>query len=274
MNDVKRVTTPHTASMLLRPFANASKNLNLAHKRSIRVGARASVYWKSVFEATLVVSALVICSFALLDRGIALQRGNMPEWLGPFAQFITRFGKADWILYPTGVVLIALLFINTRAFPKTGLFRLYRLNLWLSFVFLGVGFPYLVSTLLKLAIGRPRPSQFPENGLVGFHPFAFDAAFASFPSGHATIIGAFAIVMSLLLPKWRALFCIVAVLIGFSRVAVGAHHPSDVIAGLAIGGVLAFLVAKWFAARGLLFLSSRRNWPELRPSLRPFSRVK
>ena len=98
--------------------------------------------------------------------------------------------------------------------------------------------------------------------------------FASFPSGHATIIGAFAMVMTLLLPKFRSAFGVIAVVIGFSRVSVGAHHPSDVFAGLAFGAIGAFLVAKWFAARGVLFLSKEQHWPELRPALRPFSRLR
>jgi membrane-associated phospholipid phosphatase len=274
MNNLKPAFNNPAQSWWNRPLSTMTSNFKFMQARKTRVGQRVNVNWVALAEFTAVVTTLVLCSFVLLDRGVALQRGTMPEWLGLFAQFITRFGKADWILYPTGVALIALLFINTRALSKTGLFKLYRWNIWLSFVFLGVGVPYLFSTVLKLAIGRPRPSQFAENGLFDLHPFAFDAVFASFPSGHATIIGAFALVMSLLLPRFRALFGIVAVLIGFSRVAVGAHHPSDVITGLAIGAILAFLVAKWFAARGLLFLSSRSNWPELRPSLRPFSRVK
>ena len=257
-----------------RPAATIRANKTLVKMRHQRIGKRADVNWKPVFEILLVVSALVICCFLLIDRLVALQRGNVPEWLGPISQFITRFGKADWILYPTGVALLVLTLINVNALSKTKLFKLYRWNLWLSFVFLGVGFPYLVSTILKLAIGRPRPSQLAEFGLYDFHPFAFDAVFASFPSGHATIIGAFAMIMTLLLPKFRSIFGVIAILIGFSRVSVGAHHPSDVFAGLAVGCVLAFLVAKWFASRGVLFLSVERQWPELRPALRPFSRLR
>jgi membrane-associated phospholipid phosphatase len=269
-DEVAAVKTPVSATRK-NVIDVISANLNLMQARRKRIAGRVNVQWRSIFDLIVVVTAVVLCSFALLDRSVALQRGNIPEWLGPFSQFITRFGKADWILYPSGIALIALVFIAARGWPKTTLFRIYRWNLWLSFVFLGVGVPYLTSTIFKLAIGRPRPSQFAENGLTGFHPFAFDAVFASFPSGHATIIGAFAVVMTLLLPKFRAMFGIIAVFIGFSRVAVGAHHPSDVIAGLAIGTILAFLVAKWFAARGLLFLSANSAWPKVRPSLKLFS---
>jgi membrane-associated phospholipid phosphatase len=270
MKDVTSAKAPVSSARIGNPFVTVSSNLRIMRARQARVGGRVKANWVAVLEFTLIVTVIVVCCFALVDRGVALQRVQQPEWLGPFSQFITRFGKADWILYPSGFALIFLTFLNAKSLSKPALFKLYRWNLWLSFVFLGVGFPYLVSTLLKLAIGRPRPNQLAEFGLYDLHPFAFDAVFASFPSGHATIIAAFAVVLSLLLPKFRAVFGVIAVLIGFSRVAVGAHHPSDVIAGLATGAILAFLVAKWFAARGLLFLSDSRMWPELRPALKPF----
>ncbi len=274
MNDKKVAPETSAASTRKNPVNTVSVNLNLMEARKKRIAGQVMIPWRPIFDLSLIVIALVIASFVLLDRSVALQRGNVPEWLGPFSQFITRFGKADWILYPSGIALIALVFVSAQALSKKARFRIYRWNLWLSFVFLGVGVPYLTSTILKLAIGRPRPSQLAEFGLYDFHPFAFEATFASFPSGHATIIGAFAMVMTLLLPKFRAIFGVIAVVIGFSRISVGAHHPSDVFAGLAIGAILAFLVAKWFAARGLLFLSIKRDWLELRPSMRPFSRVR
>ncbi len=274
MNDKKVAPETSAASTSKNPVNTVSVNLNLMEARKKRIAGQVMIPWRPIFDLSLIVIALVIASFVLLDRSVALQRGNVPEWIGPFSQFITRFGKADWILYPSGIALIALVFVSAQALSKKARFRIYRWNLWLSFVFLGVGVPYLTSTILKLAIGRPRPSQLAEFGLYDFHPFAFEATFASFPSGHATIIGAFAMVMTLLLPKFRAIFGVIAVVIGFSRISVGAHHPSDVFAGLAIGAILAFLVAKWFAARGLLFLSIKRDWLDLRPSMRPFSRIK
>ncbi len=109
-----------------------------------------------------------------------------------------------------------------------------------------------------------------EFGLFDFQHFNTDAAFASFPSGHSTTIGAFAVVMTVLLPKYRAAFVIFAILVGFSRVGVGAHHPSDVIAGLAFGATGALLVAKWFCSRGILFLSTKALWPVVRPAMKVF----
>lgn len=60
---------------------------------------------------------------------------------------------------------------------------------------------------------------------------------SSFPSGHATTIFTFVTVMCLYIPGrfYRVLLVSLAVLVGISRLSVGAHWPTDVVAGAAIG---------------------------------------
>ena len=250
-----------------RPNATVRSNLALIKARNQRIGTNAKINWQPVFEVVLVAAVLVICCFTLIDRPVAMNRGQLPDNIVSVSAFLTRFGKSDWILLPSLLALTGLLFLNTAALTQMALFRLYRWNLWLSFIAAGVGLPSLAVTILKRIIGRPRPLKLEGFGLYDFQPFNTDAAFAAFPSGHSTTIGAFAVVMAVLLPKYRAFFAAFAVLVGFSRVGVGAHHPSDVIAGLAFGAIGAFLVAKWFATRGILFLSTTHFWPRLRPSM-------
>ena len=261
-------------SNIMRANATRVSNLAMAAARYKRIGKSTQINWLPIVEIILVVCVLVFCCFVLIDRPVAMQRGQLPNDVVAVSAFFTRFGKSDWILIPSAVVLLALLFLNTSTLSTPKLFRLYRWNLWLSFILAGVGLPGLVATISKRIIGRPRPSQLKEFGLYDFQHFNADAAFASFPSGHATTIGAFALVMALLLPRFRMVFAAFAVLVGFSRVGVGAHHPSDVVAGLAFGAIGAFLVAKWFASRGILFLSTKANWPKLRPSMRLFSSLR
>ncbi|MGL4406097.1 MAG: phosphatase PAP2 family protein [Notoacmeibacter sp.] len=256
---------------LVQAKETVRSNFKMIEARHLRIGANTKTHWWPIFEICVVVAVVIICCFALVDRSVALQRGQLPELFVHISSVFTRFGKSDWIIIPTALALLALLLLNPASLSKAKLFRLYRWNLWLSFILAGVGLPSLAATLLKRIIGRPRPSQLAEYGLYDFQHFHFDAAFASFPSGHSTTIGAFAVVMALLLPKFRVVFFAFAVFVGFSRVGVGAHHPSDVIAGLTFGAIGAFLIAKWFASRGILFLSTQKQWPSLRHSMRLFS---
>lgn len=74
---------------------------------------------------------------------------------------------------------------------------------------------------------------------------------ASFPSGHSVTAGVFfgVLIHHARSNPWRALWLSLAVLVGFSRVAVGVHWPVDVLAGLTLGALAAWcggrLAARW-----------------------------
>lgn len=256
--------------LLKQARATVAANRAMITARNQRIGRNTKAHYGQLVEVMVIVMVILICCFALLDRPVALQRGQMPAFVVAISAFFTRFGKSDWILIPSALGLLGLLLVNPHALSRAARFELFRWNLWLSFILAGVGLPSLAATLIKRVIGRPRPQMLQEFGLFDFQHFSTDAAFASFPSGHSTTIGALAVVITLLVPKYRAAFVIFAILVGFSRVGVGAHHPSDVIAGLAFGATGALLVAKWFASRGILFLSTKALWPVARPAMKVF----
>jgi undecaprenyl-diphosphatase len=58
---------------------------------------------------------------------------------------------------------------------------------------------------------------------------------SSFPAGHAATAFAGATLLTYVAPRLWPLFATLAVAIGFSRVYVGVHYPTDVLAGAAIG---------------------------------------
>ena len=112
----------------------------------------------------------------------------------------------------------------------------------------------LLNTVLKLGFNRPRPDLVPH-GVVVYQ--------ASFPSGHSMTSAATYLTLGALLarlqPRRRlkiyvmAVAMVVTFLVGVSRVYLGVHWPTDVLAGWTAGAVwalLCWLVLWWLQQRG------------------------
>lgn len=95
-----------------------------------------------------------------------------------------------------------------------------------------------VETAMKYAVNRPRPFvtyPFIEKETAGGSP--------SFPSGHASVAFSTAVSMSLAFPKWYVIAPVFlwAGITSYSRMDLGVHYPSDVLAGALIGSGSAWL---------------------------------
>lgn len=96
------------------------------------------------------------------------------------------------------------------------------------------GLALALATGLKFAINRTRPyTQYP--GEVTRR--SFDNGPYSFPSGHTTCAFASATALSLTYKKWYVVApaYVYAGLVGYSRMRLGVHYPSDVLGGMVIG---------------------------------------
>ena len=210
------------------------------------------------------------------DRDISVWAQTWPESVRGALEQITRYGESDWILIPAAglYILTALVALLVR-------WKLMRTLLWqfatlYAFIFAGVGFPSLVSTLLKRAIGRGRPVHFEEFGALSFRPNWFDWTFQSFPSGHATTAFALAVVLGFIAPRWFYPALSLAAVIAVSRVALGVHYPTDVLAGAMLGLLGAYLVRWLFATRRWMFEVTPAGTVDMRPmaSLRRYLALK
>lgn len=104
---------------------------------------------------------------------------------------------------------------------------------------------------VKFSVGRERPRFLFRDGTTDFHPFALRLADCAFPSGHTQSIWTAMLCLSLLFPRGRALFIPVAVLISASRVIIGAHYLSDVIASIFIAFAFTLLWRRRFERDGV-----------------------
>lgn len=147
--------------------------------------------------------------------------------LDPLAQAYTSMGNAGVVWIVLSAVMLC--FPQTR---RAGLLALLAMLLGLV----------CTNLILKPLVERPRPWL----DVVGLVPLVDEPDPNSFPSGHTTAAFAAAMIFWRALPdSWlgtKITGVTMAVLMGLSRLYVGVHYPSDVLAGAVIGSSCAWSV--------------------------------
>jgi membrane-associated phospholipid phosphatase len=206
------------------------------------------------------VLALFICALIVLvalwgDERIAYAMRDLPDSLRRPLLSITKLGESGWIFALAIAVLGGALFARHRGL---GLRLDAALGLLAGRAFFVVAVNAasgLLSLVVKTIVGRARPRLLDMVGPFHFDLFSVKSALLSFPSGHAVTALATATALAFIAPRagWPAF--VLALLICISRIATGAHYPSDVIGGMALGFATTIFARRAFADRGIVFRS-------------------
>jgi membrane-associated phospholipid phosphatase len=173
----------------------------------------------------------IFCALFLVDDSVIHADHRIAAWFHahlaqPFLDLMLAFsdpGSPEWIATLTAVAAFFLIM-------KRHWYRLFSLTLT-------VPGGMLLNEILKEVVHRQRP--FRESPFVDLSDY-------SFPSGHtmaATLLYGMLAVIAVLMIRgriWRSIIVLTAVLIvmlvGLSRIALGAHYLTDVLAAIAAGG--------------------------------------
>src|SRR5215218_2762297 len=212
--------------------------------------------------AGLAFSAFVVWAFIELtdevvegesrafDRAVLLWiHSTFPGWLEGPMRIVTALGYY-WAVLP--LLAMAVIFFYRKGWRLSSILLL-----------VSTAGSIVLTTVLKSVFQRARPEFFDS----GYH-----ASFYSFPSGHATVAVGFYGMLTLVLAyrlqgtaRWAVaiLGILVVLLIGFSRLYLGVHYPTDVLAGylaallwlVCVGAVYAL----WLSVRGLRAAEASRD---------------
>lgn len=160
-----------------------------------------------------------------------MNRWRAPRWFRIWMILSTRLGDG-WLWYGVGIMLLA----------WGGPQRLAAVGAASSAALIGV----LIFKALKHLSHRRRPCQFePHCWSKVLPPDKF-----SFPSGHTMTAFSIALVLSYFYPALEGTLFFVAISIGFSRIVLGMHFLSDVLAGVVLGVALGCASITAFASLG------------------------
>lgn len=182
---------------------------------------------------------------------------------------LTWFGEGVEILVGSGVLVLVLCAIDPARLGRAARARLAEVAAAFAFVFAAVAGSGLLAALAKNLLGRARPEHLAGDAVFEIHAAVFKSDWAAFPSGHATTAGASAVVLALLFPRFGRVFLAAGVAIALTRIGLGAHFPSDVAAGFALGAAFTLMLARGLSARGMVFRTDAAGRLALRPIAGP-----
>lgn len=169
--------------------------------------------FSNILIALIIGIALTILSLIFDKQLFTAINSQRQHNIIAFLSIITMIGNIEWFIAICFIVMIMLFSKKRRIYPFLA-----------AMISCGV-----LSIMLKMLILRPRPFEY-----FGIQS-GISTMLSSFPSGHAMLIFALVPFLSVQYPRLNPVFWTLAALVAFSRVYLGVHYISDVIAGAFLG---------------------------------------
>jgi undecaprenyl-diphosphatase len=206
--------------------------------------------------AVLIVTgvALIFVTAILFDARLIAWGRSLPPGVHAVFEWITEWGKSDWLLVPSGVIVVVVLLGDWRRGSRANAGAWFEIATFAAVLFVVVAATGLTTDIIKPIVGRFRPDFVPGGGTFAFAPLSFGGyANYSFPSGHATTMAAVAVMATFVPGVVTIPIVALAALVAVSRVIIGVHFPSDVVGGTLIGFGVGYLVLRVMTAAGIVY---------------------
>lgn len=184
--------------------------------------------------------AVAFLSFLFLDRPIAeCFHGVDSKTYRAILGGLTKLGSN--FLYLGPLLVLALFF--RYIYPNKN----WETRVW--FLWLCVLIPNMIGLVLKILIGRSRPSLLFDDHLYGFYWMKLQKSFWSLPSGHTTTVMGLLFGLCVLFPRYFLGFILIAFLVDFSRIILTEHYLSDVFVASYLALVEVGLLLVWLRCK-------------------------
>jgi undecaprenyl-diphosphatase len=196
------------------------------HKREIRANTAARRWFLISAGAVL----LLLASFYLDEAVLAWMAAHQNGGVRTFMEAVSRFG--DWPGHiALGVVLMGIAFFRGNK-------RWVRI---FAVMVLACALAGVTTRVIKISTGRARPNVESETRWNGPR---FDPRHNAFPSGHTAASTGFFATLAFACGRLGLGLLSIPLVVAFSRMYVGAHHLSDVVAAAFIGALAAYFLVR------------------------------
>ncbi|MGB0925173.1 MAG: phosphatase PAP2 family protein [Minisyncoccia bacterium] len=167
-------------------------------------------------------------------------------WMHSFVLNYPEYHAATYFIaekldhYVIALSMVTMLYFIYQSFENTSLTRLRFMIRELVRILVSVCASWLFSFVIKITLNMPRPYVRFADEVTQLFDYA--SGMRSFPSGHATLFMALAVMIGLHHKRAGYIFLFFAVLISIARVVSGIHFPVDIAAGWVIGAGVSYLV--------------------------------